>query len=129
MGGNPEENNYEIYRVCSKIGYNIPGGFSRLLKFFEDEFNPVCIITYANLDYTYGNVYMKCGFKLESLSKPTYTWVIDGRRRHRTNFMKSKLEECVNNPNLTEVEVMHNRGYWRCWDSGKIKFIKIYERE
>lgn len=28
------------------------------------------------------------------------------------------------NPNLTETDVMHSRGFWKCWDSGKIKFIK-----
>ena len=38
--------------------------------------------------------------------------------------MKSKLDECRKNPDLTESDVMHCRGFWKCWDSGKIKFIK-----
>lgn len=128
MGGNPETGHYEIYRVCSKSGYNVQGGFSKLLKYFEDTYNPVKVITYANLDYTYGNVYMKCGFVKDILSGPTYTWVVDGIRRHRSNFQKSKLEECRKNPELTESEVMHTRGYWRCWDAGKIRFVKLYDK-
>ena len=128
MGSTPEDGKYEIYRVCSKAGYNIQGGFSRLLHFFETEYKPKEVITYGNLDYTYGNVYLKCGFIECGLSAPTYTWVVDGKRCHRSNFMKSKLDECKSNPELTECEVMHSRGCWRCWDAGKIKFIKTYER-
>ena len=126
MGGNNINNFYEIYRVCSKSGYNIQGGFSKLLKYIERVYNPKCLITYANLDYTIGNVYEKCGFIKENLSTPTYTWVIKGIRKHRSNFMKSKLEEFKHDSNLTEVEIMHNRGCWRCWDSGKIRFKKVY---
>ena len=128
MGSTPEDGKYEIYRVCSKAGYNIQGGFSRLLHFFETEYKPKEVITYGNLDYTYGNVYLKCGFIECGLSAPTYTWVVDGKRCHRSNFMKSKLDECKSNPELTESDVMHSRGHWRCWDAGKIKFIKTYER-
>ena len=127
MGGKPEEGYYEIYRVCSKSGYNVQGGFSKLLKYFEDNYHPIQVITYANLDYSYGNVYLQCGFVSTTLSKPTYTWVVNGIRQYRSNFMKSKLEECRENPDLTESEVMHNRGHWKCWDSGKIKFVKDYK--
>ena len=126
MGSNPISGHYEIYRVCSKLGYNIQGGFSKLLKHFENTYKPIQIITYANLDYTYGNVYNKTGFHKDKISKPTYTWVVNGQRKHRTNFRKSKLKECIDNPDLTEIEVMYNRNCWRCWDSGKIKFIKNY---
>ena len=126
ISGNNKDNYYEIYRVCSKSGYNIQGGFSKLLKYIEKNYNPKCIITYANLDYSIGNVYMSCGFVKKTISQPTYTWVVKGKRKHRSNFMKSKLDECKQNPKLTEVKVMHDRGCWRCWDSGKIKFEKTY---
>lgn len=126
MGGKPIENQYEIYRVCSKIGYNIQGGFSKLLNFFEKNYFPYLIITYANLDYSYGDVYKKCGFKEVGISKPVYTWVVDGIRKYRSNFMKSKLKECKENPTLTESQVMYSRKSWKCWDAGKIKFIKVF---
>ena len=110
--------------MCSKGNYNIQGGFGKLLKYFEKHYKPIEIITYANLDYSYGNVYKKTGFEEKGISSPTYTWVVNNKRRHRSNFSKSKLQECKTNPGLTEVEVMYNRGCWRCWDSGKIKFVK-----
>ena len=124
MGGKQVDGHYEIYRVCSKIGYNIQGGFSKLLNYFENVYNPIEIITYANLDYSVGNVYIMNGFCKCGISKPVYSWVVGGIRKNRSNFMKSKLDECKKNPNLTETDVMHSRGFWKCWDSGKIKFIK-----
>ena len=124
MGGKQVDGHYEIYRVCSKIGYNIQGGFSKLLNYFENLYNPIEIITYANLDYSVGNVYIVNGFCKCGISKPVYSWVVGGIRKNRSNFMKSKLDECKKNPNLTETDVMHSRGFWKCWDSGKIKFIK-----
>ena len=124
MGGKQVDGHYEIYRVCSKIGYNIQGGFSKLLNYFENIYNPIEIITYANLDYSVGNVYIVNGFCKCGISKPVYSWVVGGIRKNRSNFMKSKLDECRKNPDLTESDVMHCRGFWKCWDSGKIKFIK-----
>lgn len=124
MGGKQVDGHYEIYRVCSKIGYNIQGGFSKLLNYFENVYNPIEIITYANLDYSVGNVYIVNGFCKCGISKPVYSWVVGGIRKNRSNFMKSKLDECKKNPNLTETDVMHSKGFWKCWDSGKIKFIK-----
>lgn len=129
MGGEHKDGHYEIYRVCSKHDCNIQGGFSKLLKYLEDIYDPTKIITYANLEYTIGNVYKKNGFIQESISKPVYTWVVEGRRMYRSHFMKSKLEECIDNPNLTEADVMYGRGCWRCWDCGKIKFIKTYKNK
>ena len=126
MGGKPVDGHYEIYRLCSKSDYNVQGGFGKLMKWFENIYNPIEVITYANLDYSYGNVYEKVGFEMEHISQPTYTWVIDNHRKHRSNFRKSKLIECEKNPELTECEVMYGRGHWRCWDSGKIKFVKKY---
>ena len=126
MGSAPKTDCYEIYRFTSKRGYEVTGGFSKLLKYFERTYKPHTIITYADMSITTGNVYTKCGFSQESISPPCYSWVINDRRFHRTNFMKSKLQECIDNPSLTENQVMRLRGAHKVWDSGKIKFIKQY---
>lgn len=126
MGSAPKTDCYEIYRFASKRGYEVTGGFSKLLKYFERTYKPRAIITYADMSITTGNVYTKCGFSQESISPPCYSWAIGGRRFHRTNFMKSRLQECIDNPALTENQVMRSRGAYKVWDSGKIKFIKQY---
>ena len=70
-----------------------------------------------------GNVYEKIGFKKEYICKPTYYWCIGNKRYPRYRFQKSNLVECKENPDLTEDEVMRARGYFKCWDSGKIKYV------
>ena len=88
MGSKPKEGHYEIYRVVSREDTEVVGGFSKMLKYFERTYNPECIITYGDLCYTLGNVYLKCGFTDEGLSSPCYSWQINGVRYHRSNFMK-----------------------------------------
>lgn len=118
---------YEIYEVCTKSGYNVQNGFSKLLEHIEDTYKPGEMVIYADLDYSVGNTYKKCGFIKEYVDKPAPTWVINGIRYHDLNFIKSKFKEFEENSKLTELEIMHNHGYWRCWDSGKIRFVKKYQ--
>ena len=127
MGSKPKEGHYEIYRVVSCEDTEVVGGFSKMLKYFERTYNPECIITYGDLCYTLGNVYLKCGFTDEGLSSPCYSWQINGVRYHRSNFMKCKLEECKKDPSLTEDQVMRSRHAYKVWDTGKIKFVKHYD--
>ena len=127
MGSKPKEGHYQIYRVVSREDTEVVGGFSKMLKYFERTYNPECIITYGDLCYTLGNVYLKCGFTDEGLSSPCYSWQINGVRYHRSNFMKCKLEECKKDPSLTEDHVMRSRHAYKVWDAGKIKFVKHYD--
>lgn len=126
MGSKPTSGHYEIYRMVSKMGLSVVGGFSKLLSYFEKTYNPEEIITYGDLCYTEGNVYKQTGFEEVSLSQPCYSWVIKDRRYHRSNFMKHKLIECKFDPTLTEDEVMRQRHAYKVWDAGKIKFTKRY---
>ena len=127
MGSKPKDGHYEIYRVVSREDTEVVGGFSKMLKYFERTYNPECIITYGDLCYTLGNVYLKCGFTDEGLSSPCYSWQINGVRYHRSNFMKCKLEECRKDPSLTEDQAMRSRHAYKVWDAGKIKFVKHYD--
>lgn len=127
MGSKPKDGHYEIYRVVSREDTEVVGGFSKMLKYFERTYNPECIITYGDLCYTLGNVYLKCGFTDEGLSSPCYSWQINGVRYHRSNFMKCKLEECKKDPSLTEDQAMRSRHAYKVWDAGKIKFVKHYD--
>jgi hypothetical protein len=61
-------------------------------------------------------------FTQTEITKPGYYWVIDGIKKHRYNFTKQKLIKEGEDPNLTELEIMYNRGSFRVWDSGNIKF-------
>ena len=116
---------YELYRLCTKGGYSVVGGFSKLLKYFERNYNPNKIITFANLDFSYGDVYEKNGFNLEKITSPNYTWSIHQTRYNRVNFMKHIIST-DDNKDLTESEIMHNCGYFKVYDTGNVKYIKTY---
>lgn len=109
----------ELLRMCSKCGYVIVGGASKLLK--DKHF-----ISYANRRWSFGNVYSKIGMKLIGNSEPCYWYTKGNDVYHRSSFMKHKLVNKLDafDPSLTESENMYNNGYRRFWDCGNL----IYEK-
>lgn len=121
---------YEIHRFCSKIGINVIGGFSKLLKFFEKKFSPSSIITYADRRYSNGDLYRNNGFLELKSSSPNYFYLSDNKNLYsRLKFQKHKLSGQLSeyDSNLTEYENMFNNGYRRIWDCGNLVFKKHYE--
>ena len=116
------ENNYEILRFCNKINYTVIGGFSKLLKYFIKNNNIENIITYADSDWSDGNLYSVNGFEFVSQTKPGYYYSNNYIRQHRYNFTKQKLVNQGFDKNKTEHEIMLERGYYRCYNSGSSKW-------
>jgi hypothetical protein len=60
--------------------------------------------------------------KLDSHSI-NYQWCDGKIRWNRWNFRKDKLVKDGFDKNMTEYEIMMNRGWYRCWGSGNNKYI------
>ncbi|CCE26253.1 putative homing endonuclease [Yersinia phage phiR1-37] len=126
-----DENTLELLRFASISDINIVGGFSKLLNFAikdfkESNLNINSIISYANLRYSFGEVYIKNGFELTSVSNPGY-WYTDkfyGQVFHRANFQKRLLSEKLENfdESLSEQQNMLNNGYGIIYDCGNLLF-------
>lgn len=116
-----EEGGWNLSRFCNKIGLNVVGGASKLLKYFVDRFDPIRIVSYADRDWSKGDLYLKLGFCNIKESRPDYKYLYEGIRVHKTNFKKSKLKYKV-----SESEYMISIGVYKVWDCGKIKFEKKY---
>lgn len=115
---------YELIRFCNKLNYNIIGSASKLFNYFLKQNKEVDqIVSWADISLFSGDLYEKLGFTKEQLSSPNYFWVVDGVRRHRYNFSKRKLVNQGFDKNLTEVEIMNNRGYYRIFSTGQQKWI------
>ena len=114
---------YELLRNCSKGGYTVIGGFSKMLKYFVQNYSDN-IFSYADTDWTDLNnsVYGNNGFTLVYHTNPSYFWVVEGKRKHRVMFQKHKLIKKGAAPNLSESEIMHNEGFYRVYDSGNLKY-------
>ena len=95
-----------------------------MLNHFIKTIKPSRIISYADKDWSNGNLYFKLGFKLVNESKPDYKYIVDGIRVHKQNFTKSKLSKMGHDISLTESQIMNNLGINKIYDCSKMKFEK-----
>ena len=116
-----EDGGWNLNRYCSKLGNNIVGGASKILSYFIKTYSPNRIISYADSDWSTGDLYYKLEFEKISQSGPDYKYIIGKKRVHKSNFKKSKIKY-----ESTEYEYMKSIGVNRIWDSGKMKFEKLY---
>jgi phage FluMu protein Com len=99
----------ELIRLCSSC--SVVGGASKLLKAFIRKYSPTSIISYADLDWSNGNVYEKLGFIFEKITSPSYVWV-------KGNIIKSRYQTQMKNEN----EIMKKDGFLKIYKSGSIRY-------
>lgn len=118
-----KNNSYELIRSCNKINTVVVGGVSKLFSHFIKKHNPEYILSFANRDFSDGNMYEKIGMQFYDYTDVGYFYSNGSRREHRYNFQKHKLVEMGFDENKTEYEIMSERGYYRIWNTGNL----IYE--
>jgi hypothetical protein len=115
-----KDDEYNLSRFCNKLNTNIVGGASKLLSYFEKNYKPKRIISYADKDWSVGNIYQKLGFEKVYETIPDYKYILDNKRIHKSRFRKSNL-----NTDLSESQYMKKSHISKIWDCGKIKFELI----
>ena len=78
--GEKEIRSYEWTRYASISGVRISGGMGRMLKTFIEDVKPDDIMSYADLEWSWGEAYSQLGFTLEGQKDPV-TFVVDGQWR------------------------------------------------
>ena len=117
------ESEWNLSRFCNKIGFNVIGGASKLLKFFIDSYYVSRIVSYADKDWSVGKLYYKLEFKNISESKPDYKYIVDNNRVHKSRYKKSRLG--IKDKNITESQKMKELNINKIYDCGKIKFERM----
>ena len=112
-----EDGGWNLNRFCNKCGINVVGGASKLLSYFVKNYDVKRIVSYADKDWSVGNLYEVLGFTNIGGNGPDYKYIVDGRRVHKSRYKKSKL-----NTTLTESQEMLKRNIYKIYDCGKIKF-------
>ena len=99
---------WELIRYATK--YKVIGGAGKLLKYFERNYKPNSIITYADRRFSQGNMYFKLGFNLDHISQPNYIWIKDDKILTRYQTQKHMLKNVIHkfDNKLTEAENMVN---------------------
>ena len=129
MGFQPSRDNWCLNRFCVKNDFSICGAASKLLKFFERQYNPLSIVSYADLKHSNGHLYNVLGFTKQSINRPIYVHVKRSlvMSRYETSHRALKKNPDINyDPNLTEFENMDKNGFFRIWTLGTITFRKNY---
>lgn len=114
---------FELLRFANKLNTNVIGGASRIFKHFLREHQEIKeIISFADRRWSKGNLYEKLGFMKVEKTKPNYFYIINGVCENRINFQKHKLVAEGADPNKTEHQIMLEKGYYRIYDCGNMKF-------
>ena len=122
------KDSYEIIRYCMHPRFVVSGSFGKLFSHFLKTLTiSATIVSYMDLNkrFTASNVYEKNGFEIDGMTKPDYVWVkYDGTvvlKRYETT--KKKLITQGYAENKTEVEIMHERGFYRMFGAGSKRYV------
>ena len=112
LRGNQYYRSFELIRFCSKNGYTVVGGLSKLLHQFIADRSPDDISTYADRDWSDGSAYTKLGFRREGvISARKFSLATD--RWERTPISVKQSEPAALNDNQRLI----------VYNSGSIKFL------
>ena len=125
---------YELLRFCNLRYHNVRGAASKLMAHFERVYKPDSIVSYANRDWSQGNLYKAIGFEYTHTAEPNYFYVdsdfnIIKRQQAQKHKLKSFLEarNQIFNENLSERDNMINNGYRIYYDTGNLVYHKLYK--
>ncbi len=99
-----EKNAFEIIRFANKLNTSVVGGFSKLLKYYLNNFSFDRLITYSDKRFFDGSIYLRNGFVFDKFTKPNYFYMYKYKdTTNRMKFQKHKLKKTLDvfNENLT----------------------------
>lgn len=108
---------WKLSRFCSKAGYNVIDGASKLFKHFIDNYlnkNEV-IVSYSDIAKTKSDLYEKLGFTFLHDAKPKYVW------------WKQDYDYKTRCKMINEIQIMQSQGYNRIYNCGNK--VWIYKKE
>lgn len=126
---NNKENDYNLSRFASHNKYIINGAFSKLLKYFLDNYKTDDIFTFADKTWSVGDLYNKNNFEVYNYIDPDYSYYKNTEhelgRQHKFNYRKNRIK--IKHPDIyddakTERQMMQEAGYVRIWNCGLIKY-------
>jgi hypothetical protein len=119
------------YNLVRYANTNVTGAFSKLLTTFNRNYSPKWVKTFGDLEIVdqFDNVYLQNGFVEQYKLSPDYRYFnrLTHKREHKFAWRKSKFKRIgYDVDNYTEHELSKQHGLLRCWDSGKVCYIKHY---
>ena len=124
------DGNVELTRMVTKLNTQVVGGFSKLMKHISDYIEYKSITSYVYKAWFNGKGYIESGFKIVKENTPSYSYIVNGRRVHKSHFRKNKIKKMFErgelkfyDSNKTEHENMIENKIYRIYDCGTMKVI------
>jgi hypothetical protein len=118
---------WEINRFCSKLDCSVRGAASKLFTAFVRQYQPIEVVSYADLRWSDGRVYDHLGFTHVGDSVPNY-WYFrppEMRRMHRFGLRKKPTDPVE----VSEKELRQREGWRILWDCGHAKWVYTAKSE
>lgn len=123
-----EGDTVKLLRYASSC--SVVGGHSKLLSFVEG--SEICenaseIVTFADLAFSDGGLYMRTGWERDREIPPDYCYAFGNERRHKFSFRKSRFErdeDLAFVEGLSESELAELNDIPRLYDYGKLRFVR-----
>jgi hypothetical protein len=103
-----DKRSFELIRFCTRAGFTVSGGLSKLLKHFIREKQPGDIMTYVDKQFADGNSLIKMGFKKLGETDPVYFKV------DKKNFTRQVI---------SKLEKVDQKKYYRTKNNGNLKLV------
>jgi len=115
----------ELIRFATLEGITIQGGLSKLIRHMINEIAPDDVMTYADLDWSYGQGFARMGFELVFQSPPAEIWL---HTKTMTRVFPHRLPDELRivltslDPSASRT-LLEAHGYKSIYNSGNLKFI------
>lgn len=117
---------WELLRLCTKTGYNVVGGASKIFKQFLQDEKPESIISYCDLAKFRGQVYTQLGFTLDHKSNPAKIWS-KGSEYVTDNLLRQRGYDQLFNTNYgkgtSNEKLMVQHRWLPVYDCGQAVFV------
>ena len=128
------DGNVELTRMVTKLNTQVIGGFSKLISYFCKTYNCNSLTSYVYRAWFNGKGYLASGFKIIKENKPSYSYILNKKRFHKSGFRKDHLKKMyekgqikVYSTNMTESEICRQNKIYRIYDCGTVKVEYKYE--
>ena len=119
---------WELLRLCTKSGYQVIGGFSKLFKYFIDNYSPQSIISYCDRSKFTGEVYETLGMKLHHMTEPAKIWS-KGVKKVTDNLLRQRGFDQLFNTNYgkgtSNEKLMLEHGWLPVYDCGQAVYTWV----
>jgi len=109
---------FEMIRYCTKNGYTVVGGLSKLINHFISIASPDDIMTYIDLEWSRGRSFEQLGFNIKEQTPPQEFWI---NPLEMIRYYPHRLPTGLSN----DPNELHRKNYFKIHNSGNLKLIRL----